>query len=363
MSRLLGLSLQGLALLGLASCLPELERNAGARIRQALPNWTPACDACLEQQCAEEVQRCADDGACTEFVSCRWSAEASPSPASALDCEQRFGTSDEQPGSTVRALSNCWQNSCAAACELGTRWECSGAYAAPPPDTASVVTVRQVIQELRSDVPISGATVRFCDSLVPPGDCDQSFEAEGITDSLGIAALELPISTDHRPGWSGYGRVTLPDGGITRLQSNLVLARSRFALQHVPSALEMLALQQLFGGQPELGNVVFQVFDCAHTSAERVFVEVTAAAESAPVADERTNIGYLRGQAFGARLEADGTRTDQGGGGAILNLQPDQWVWVTARREATGEVLASTRVHTTAGELLLLQLHPEPAPN
>jgi hypothetical protein len=340
--------------------LPELEPDVTSeRIRQALPNWTAACNTCLQEQCTPEIQRCAAESDCADFVSCRWSAASNPSPTGALECEQRHGVSDEQPGSTVRALSNCWQNSCANACELGTRWECASAYAQPAPESTGVVTVRQVLQQLNSEQPVSGATVRFCDSLVPPGECDASFEAEGITDVSGIAAIDVPIATDHRPGWRGYGRVSLPDGGLMRLQSNLVLARSRFALQHVPSALEMVALQQLFRGQIDLGNVVFQVFDCAHTSAQGVFLEVSPDAPGAQIEAEGFQLGYLRGQAFGARLDGDGTQTEQGGGGAILNLKPNQWVWVSARL-STGQELARTRIHTAGGELLLLQLHPEP---
>jgi hypothetical protein len=259
----------------------------------------------------------------------------------------------------VRELSSCWQNNCHAACALGTRWECAEAYSVPPPDSNSAITVRQVLQRLNSDEPVSGANVRFCDSLVHPNDCDTNFNGEGVTDSAGVAAIDLPILTDDRAGWSGYGRVTLPDGGQLRLQNNLVVSRSRFALQHVPTVLEIGVLRQLFGGEPELGNVVFQVFDCAHTNAEGVFLELSTD-QGAQITDERTSIGYLREQGFGARIDPDGTRTKDGGGGAILNLKPNEWLWVTARLGETGEAVASTRIRTAPGELLLLQLHPEP---
>lgn len=351
----------GLTLLALTGCLlPELERDPEAHIRQALPNWTAACDSCLQERCSEEIQRCAADSSCPAFTTCRWGAEGGPNPASALDCEQQYGVSDEQPGSAVRALSNCWQGSCAAACELGTRWECTSGYAQPAPE-ADVVTVRQVLQQLQSEQPVSGASVRFCDSLVPSSGCDTNFDGEGITDSGGIAAVDVRIATDDRPGWSGYRRVTLPDGAVMSLQSNLVVPRSRFALQHVPSVLEMAALQLVFRNQIELGNVVFQVFDCAHSNADSVYLELSADTPDVLLTTERTQLGYLRDQGFGARLDTDGTRTEHGGGGAILNLQPNEWAWVTARLGETGPRIARTRIRTVPGELLLLQLHPEPS--
>jgi hypothetical protein len=260
----------------------------------------------------------------------------------------------EKP-STLRSLANCWQASCVDACRLGTLWECSGNYANAPPDRDARITVNQVLQSLNTNEPVAGAAIQFCEGLTALADCATNPDAEGVTDCSGVAQVELPIPTDDRPGWSGYRRVER-EGVTVRLQSNLTVTLGRYSLQHVPDAAQVRVLTGLFGAHLELGNVVFQVFDCAHTGAEGAVVEVHREAGSAEPVGE---VGYLRGEALGVRLEPGATSAYNDGGGAILNLPPNEWLWVTARL-STGEEVATTRIFTQPGELLLLEIHPDP---
>ncbi|MEO8183876.1 MAG: hypothetical protein ABI895_34055 [Deltaproteobacteria bacterium] len=343
-----------------ASSIPAASVLSGSvRLSQAFPNWSAECSDCVQAFCGQEVTRCATEPGCTEFSTCRWARENAPSPASEMLCTRDYDQSVEAPSSALRELNNCWQVSCVNACQLGRRWECSLNYTSPPPESDASVTVRQVLQWLGSDEPVTGAKVRFCDGLTPPSECASFEDAEAVTDCGGVARVELAIATDDRPGWSGYRQVTL-ESSTVRLQSNLSVPLSRYALQHVPNQLQMQGLTVLFGGSLELGNVVFQIFDCAHTGAEGAILEVVregAQAGAAPVGTVR----YLRGQSQGARLEDGATSAESDGGGAILNLPTDEWLRVSARVEATNTVIAQTRIRTYPGELLLLEIHPDPS--
>jgi len=342
------------------SSIPAASVLSGSvRLSEAFPNWSRECSDCVQSLCGQEVTRCAMEPGCTEFSTCRWARENAPSPAGEMLCTRDYAQSVEAPSSALRELNNCWQVSCVNACQLGRRWECALNYTSPPPESDASVTVRQVLQWLGSDEPVTGAKVRFCDALTAPSDCASVQDAEAVTDCSGVARVELAIATDDRPGWSGYRQVTL-ESSTVRLQSNLSVPLSRYALQHVPNQLQTQGLTALFGGSLALGNVVFQIFDCAHTGAEGAILEVVPEGAEAGAPNVGT-VGYLRGQSLGARLEDGATSAESDGGGAILNLPTDEWLRVTARVEATHAVIAQTRIRTYPGELLLLELHPDPS--
>jgi hypothetical protein len=293
------------------------------------------------------------ESGCAEFASCRWGRERAPSPAGELACTRDYDQSVEKP-SALRDLANCWQASCVDACQLGRLWECSGNYVNAPPDRAARITVNQVLHWLNTNEPVIGASVRFCEGLTALADCGFRADGQAITNCSGIAQVELPIPTDDRPGWSGYRQVEL-EGTTVRLQNNLAVTLSRYSLQHVPHASQVRGLTGLFGGSLELGNVVFQVFDCAHTGAEGAVVEVQREGGTESVG----MVGYLRGEALSVHLEPGATSAQNDGGGAILNLPVNEWLWVTVR-QGSGTEIARTRIFTQPGELLLVELHPGP---
>jgi hypothetical protein len=325
------------------------------RTSQVFPDWSGACASCIQNDCTAQLARCASEPACVDYAVCRWS-ESEPSPASELRCGVELSQSVEDPDSAIRALQSCWQTSCVDACRLGTQWSCAGAYTLPAPD-GDVARVTQVLQQLNSDDPVPGVSVRFCDALTPAEGCAEAVKAEGTSDEDGLARVELPVATDDRPGWSGYRHVVGEEYGV-RLQSNLTVTADRFMLQHVPTLSDAEFLRPIFGGQAQNGNIVFQVFDCARSGAERVELEVTRADDDQPVGGA-TRVRYQR-NAIGVILADSGGTTSVGdGGGSILDLPAGEWLWVKARRQCTGEVVASLRVRTVANELLLLELHPD----
>jgi hypothetical protein len=332
-----------------------LDADPAIRTSQVFPDWSGACASCIQSDCSAQLERCASETACVDYAVCRWS-DSDPSPASELRCGNELSQSTEDPDSAIRALQSCWQTSCVEACRLGTHWSCAGTYTVPAPGGA-VARVTQVLQALNSDLPVSGASVRFCDAATPAEDCAQAIVAEGTSDAAGLAKVELPLATDDRPGWSGYRHVVGEEYGV-RLQSNLIVTADRFMLQHVPTLSDAELLRPIFGGDAANGNIVFQVFDCARTGAERVELEVTRAADDQPVGGA-TRVRYQR-NAVGVILSDSGGTTSVGdGGGSILDLPPGEWLWVRARRQCTGEVVAALRVRTLPGELLLLELHPD----
>lgn len=332
-----------------------LDADPAIRTSQVFPDWSGACASCIQNDCSAQLERCASEPACVDYAVCRWS-ESDPSPASELRCGNQLSQSTENPDSAIRALQSCWQTSCVEACRLGTHWSCAGTYTLPAPD-GDVARVTQVLQALNSDEPVSGVSVRFCDALTLAEDCAEASLAVGTSDEGGLARVELPLATDDRPGWSGYRHVVSEQYGV-RLQSNLAVTADRFMLQHVPTLSDAEILRPIFGGEAQNGNVVFQVFDCARSGAERVELEVTRADDDQPVGGA-TRVRYQR-NAIGVILSDSGGTTSVGdGGGSILDLPAGEWLWVRARRQCTGEVVASLRVRTVANELLLLELHPD----
>jgi hypothetical protein len=331
-----------------------LDADPATRASQAFPNWSSACAGCIQSECAAQLAGCVGEAGCVEFAACHWYDEE-PSPANELRCARELGQNGEDPDSAIRALGNCWQRSCVEACQLGTYWSCIGEYSLPAPE-GDVAQVTQVLHQLLDERPVSGVSVRFCGSATPAEDCASSIVAEGTSDADGLARVELPLATDDRQGWSGYRHVVGEQYGV-RLQSNLAITRDRFMLQHVPTLTDAARLRPIFGGDEANGNIVFQVFDCARTGAERVELEVTRADNDEPVGGA-TRVQY-QVDASGFRLGPGGTRSVGDGGGAILDLPPGEWVWVRARRQCGGDVVAQVRVRTVPGELLLLELHPD----
>lgn len=331
------------------------ETDPATRASQAFPNWSSACASCVQSECAAQLAGCVSEAGCVDFAACHWYDEA-PSPANELRCARELGQNGEDPDSAIRALSNCWQQSCVEACQLGTHWSCLAEYSLPAPE-GQFAQVTQVLHRLFDERPVSGVSVRFCNSTTPAEDCvASSIVAEGTSDEAGLARVELPLATDDRQGWSGYRHVVGEQYGV-RLQSNLAITRDRFMLQHVPTLADAAQLRPIFGGDEANGNIVFQVFDCARTGAERVELEVTRVDDDEPVGGA-TRVQYQL-DASGFRLGPGGTRSVGDGGGAILDLPPGEWVWVRARRQCTGDVVAELRVRTVPGELLLLELHPD----
>ncbi|MET0410354.1 MAG: hypothetical protein ABW217_03615, partial [Polyangiaceae bacterium] len=196
-----------------------LDADPAARASQAFPNWSSACAACIQSECAAQLAGCVSEAGCVDFAACHWYDEE-PSPANELRCARELGQNGEDPDSAIRALSNCWQGSCVEACQLGTRWSCVGEYSLPAPES-DVAQVTQVLHQLLDERPVSGVSVRFCSSVTPAEDCvASSIMAEGTSDEAGMARVELPLATDDRQGWSGYRHVVGEQYGV-RLQSNL----------------------------------------------------------------------------------------------------------------------------------------------
>ena len=351
---------------GACEVLPAPERAAPAgapsiqldTLSRALPNWSEACSACVRSACVDSLARCARDRRCSDFVQCRWGRGGDVSPGSEQRCGAMFGESPEVDGSATRELSNCWSLECVEQCQVGREWSCLGGYELPTPDARGAVRIEQTLQTGFSDATIPGMLVRYCPPFVDVSACESQYDAVGCTDSLGVSRTTVPISTDDRPGWRGYRHALQPGTFDALLQNNLPVLLDRFMLQHVPSLVELEVLAVSLGSDPSLGAVVFQVFDCAHTGAEGVDIEIVPQ-ENQPA--ELGRVGYLE-RPNATRLVPAPTRAAGNGGGAISDLAVDGLVTVRATLRETGQVIAQPRVWVNPGRATLLEIHPEPAP-
>ena len=303
-----------------------------------------------------------DDAACAEFVECRWADN--PGPDKELSCAAEYGRSNLEE-SVTRDLSSCWETRCVEACQLGTNWACAGNYTLPPPGDR--VTITQTLSDT-DRAPVVGASVRFCGAVDTTAECEAT--AAAVTDEQGVCRADVAAGAGDRAGWWGYRHVAHPDLYPARLETNLRVPQSRSMIQQVPGRTEVPFLAIAEGADLQLGNIIFQVFDCAHNGAEGVTVEVTeqfSETNGAPISTPR--ILYVEDQntAFPS-FSPDATFARGAGGGVILNLKPRDLALITVRRSCAegcpegsedGEI-ARIPVFTNPEELLLLEIHPDP---
>ncbi len=345
---------------GLGCTLEKLDNESpAATLSRKLPNWSASCSACVRDECLEQLTECASDADCVEFVACRWGDDAESSPGAELACGLTHRTSPEDPLSATRKLSNCWQSSCVEACQLGTQWGCARSYAMPAPGTGSTIRVSQTVQEAFTDRPVAGASVRFCGLLDDTASCEEEYHAQAVTDASGMASVDLPVATDDRAGWRGYRHVSDDQGRDVLLQNNLPATVDRFMLQHVFTGRELDALAQRFAVDLAVGNIIFQVFDCAHTAAEGVRLHLLDAAGAAPLDAPSARVLYRRGL---LELVEGVTDASSEGGGAVFDLPAQGLATLSARLEAADLEIARIPVSISAGRILLLEIHPEPGP-
>jgi hypothetical protein len=350
-------------------CVPALSRDGPAEAERAsrslsalFPDWSPGCAACLQGNCSEQLRGCVDDAACAGFVECRWGAN--PGPDKELSCALEYGSSNLEE-SITRDLSSCWDTRCVDACQLGTNWACAGNYTLPPPGDG--VTITQTLQHTDRS-PVSGASVRFCGAAATTAECDETDAV--VTDDQGICRAEVAAGAGDRAGWWGYRQVAHPDLFPARLETSLRVPQSRSMLQQVPRRSEVPFLAVTQGADLQLGNIIFQVFDCAHNGADGATVEVTELAGTEGGAPASAlGIGYVEDQnAAFPSFAQDATHARGAGGGVVLNLKPHDPVLITVRRpclegcpDGSAEAeIASIPVFTNPNELLLLEIHPSP---
>jgi hypothetical protein len=338
---------------GAARSAPETTLDT---LSQSLPDGSDACAACLRSSCSSTLARCASDAACNNFVQCRWGPSGDVSPGGELRCGARYGQSPDVAGSPTRALSSCWANSCAQACRFGSNWSCLERFELPPPDSRSRVSIAQTLQLGFRDDGIPGVLVHFCPLASDPESCESSYDAVACTSAAGVARAELPISTDDRPGWSGYRHAQRGDLDVL-LQTNLPVLLDRFMLQHVPNNADLALLAPLSGTDLSLGNVIFQVFDCAHTGAEGATVELVQAASEPPGSVPR--IGYQTMTTV-PTLVPGPTRSLAAGGGAIVGFRSAGIASLRVTVAQTGQLIAEPNVRVIPGRVTLLEIHPAP---
>lgn len=335
---------------------PPVLSESAVQLSTVFPSRSSTCEECIRQQCGLQLSDCENDplGNCVSFSDCTWGGNVTPTQQ--LRCERDFFPSTP----AERNLYTCWRNGCVEACQVGTNWDCAGGYANSAPQTRGAIEVTQVLQR-SGGAAISGAEVRFCENPTSSAECRANPDGWLVTNSDGVGCTELPLPTDGRGGWLGYRLIDHEDIFPARLRSNRLYPVDGLMQQQVLARSEVAGLLVAVGADRTLGNVLFQVFDCANTPAEGVTIDIEPQTPGAEIPTLESRIGYVPDRTSRLPLEADATRSEGGGSGVILNLQPDVWMWVTARLPGNASPLARVLVRPAAEELLMLEIHPDPS--
>jgi hypothetical protein len=120
-----------------------------------------ACQACVLQHCAKQVDACVADASCAMPATCMGGCT---DPACMLTTPACHGSLS--PQGRLLDLAVCAEGSCTAACEIGNKWDCSCNYEwPPPPATGFPLSLRFYVWNSNPIEYLSGATVDLCNDI------------------------------------------------------------------------------------------------------------------------------------------------------------------------------------------------------
>jgi hypothetical protein len=309
----------------------------------------PECSSCLRTTCSAALDACREEAACVNAAACRID---DPSPAATWSC----GGGTQSGLNTLLACRGC-----ARTCRVGEAWSCVGRHTTPAAHSSTIRWRQQFIDTIDS-TPFANATVRACrersvkcDSKEDGKDATLAVLSWAKSDAQGWFELELPTRDAlgiRKPAFYGFLRATGPNFPAHRLHRTEPLfmdgtdaARifSESTARHYAPILDIAIV-------PGRAQLLFQVFDCLRNGAEGIVAEIESANADA-------QLFYMREENLDWSLRA--TRTDGGGSGGILNLDPSAGLYaLTFRRARTGAVLSRAVVTVAADEFTILHVSP-----
>jgi hypothetical protein len=243
----------------------------------------PACVACVEEECRDLAQACADDAACGADAACR--AGCDDNACQYWECRETHAvTVDDQP---THPLEACLIAACSEPCRVGHDFDCVGRYRPPAPDVG-----QPIIQRLAPVFGLSGAAApeglraRVCVGLDPA--CTE-FVHEAETDAEGTVTVEYPAWEDRFGAlvpFQGYVELVDPDDP-PRIAPQLFAFALPEALPRSPRLVwtpgvftpdELSAFRGTFGLEfdPSHGSVTTAVYDCRFSDRARAGAAATA---------------------------------------------------------------------------------------
>lgn len=211
------------------------------------------CGTCGAVQCCLEESACMGDVECAVLGACERAC-----PVFDASCVQLCELAHPAGVSRERALGACLSDKCAASC-IAPRWVC---LEPPVPPSSSAATGPNIHITYRfidygTLGPVPGLTVRACTKTSTSDDCANP-DTQGITGASGAVTLALGDNV-----FDGYAKITGPDyPEILVYLPRLTKDFDAYLGVVKEDAFTFLA-NPLAPPQPERGNLVVGVFDCA----------------------------------------------------------------------------------------------------
>lgn len=271
--------LTGAAVVALAACSNDLDAlfcepdcpvpDAGAEdgeppILPRLPDEAavPACEACVEQNCWEEQERasCLSDLTCAAPLKC-WGTCGDPGCSE--ECRGIFfGERYDQ-----NLLECTYFGQCAAECQSGYNWGCTGDFNWPEVDSLGL----SAHVRFAPTIALAGSTARAC----PSAGCDDSVERVPL-DAANGADLELPTTTTFR-NFSGFFELERDEPGSSGIHNRIFYSPlANGVSRHIDFQPDWLTTL-LLGWVPSSSSAALwaYVYDCTLVEASgRVRVEL-----------------------------------------------------------------------------------------
>ncbi len=298
------------------------------------------CQACLDQNCAPQLQACASTELCSKVLACR---QKCTDPDCHFHCRYDNGDFDaawdggRQPLPADDGVRKCARDSCRAACRIGESWGCVGRYSWKQPP-AGDLTIRHLAFVAKQGTGIAGAGVRVCASY--DTDCASPL-ADGVTIEDGTVELPVGPLHDHEL----HLRIDDP-----AYKTFLVFGPDRPRWPHEYTLYGMApwaTIAPYFAAStpydPAVGYAMAEIFDCANFGAEGLQLELdvvdTADGSLHPCPSCET---VYTSDAYTPNLSGGATATTTSSPSVIFAFVPPGTVQVVARDPVHGVVARSS---------------------
>jgi hypothetical protein len=235
----------------------------------------------------------------------------------------------------------CRMQRCAAVCEMGTQWDCKGAYGWTGQGYEKIKRGRTFY-----DFPGLGAISNLSVQLCSPG--GSSCYEPVPTDDAGIACFDMPVLSGK---FVGYFRLAHPDYGDWLLFPGAPLVGSFGAeLDFLTRSSYVASFAASVGVElaSDAGNIVAFVFDCTYANAPGIHFELHGDG-----AGSETPFYTIGSTPTVGRPD----RTDSGGVGGFINVTPGDYFF-QAKHADTDELVGCTPIRIEPNTNAVVRILP-----
>lgn len=297
------------------------------------------CLACTDTKCCAEGTACGANAECKAMRDCYVGCNRESKCLDACIAAHPDGDKADL------AFSTCRRTSCASDC---ASWACLGSVTWPAP-TVATAELTLTLNEFRTGMPVSGATVKVC--KLDDAAC-ASPTSTGTTGADGTVKVTVNTAPS---GVDGYFEISSPDL-VTILSYVRFMDPKQFivdgTLFPIVFSKDTFATLAAFGDvtpDPARGHVGFLSRDCSSTSAPGVSASLSTA-------DASSKLFYITPDGLPSSTI---TETTTAAFGAFVNV-PAGATKITGTLAATSKKLGSVDVQVRAGAFTTVNLVPSP---